>query len=332
MTRRRPTSSDVAREAGVSRTTVSYVLNGVSGQRITEETRAKVLGAAERLGYTLNAVARTLQRGHSSVVLFALPPWPLGPPVAEMVSTISRELSLLGYTPLVFVEQDTERTNLVRACHEVQPIGVIAPSSNFQPGILQKVCASGARAVYSYGEEAVRGAYSLIVSQAAVGACAIEYLLARGHRDILGVIPTGGELGELGKRRSAGAREACRAGGSRYRAIAAELHQPALESALRRTISLRCPEAIFAFNDETGFVVIRHLTDWGYRVPEDIAVIGCDDSPAAALFQPSLTSVRFDIGASWTALAKLIRQLLSEELVTGSAEWMNTQVVARSSA
>jgi DNA-binding LacI/PurR family transcriptional regulator len=64
------------------------------------------------------------------------------------------------------------------------------------------------------------------------------------------------------------------------------------------------------------------------RIPEDVAVIGCDDSPVAALFQPSLTSVR----APWTSLAEPLRKLLSGELVTGSGKWHDLRVVPRSSA
>jgi DNA-binding LacI/PurR family transcriptional regulator len=325
---RRPTSTDVAREAGVSRTTVSYVLNGVDGQRIAEQTRARVLAAAERLGYTQNAVARTLQRGHSSVVVLALPPWPLGPPVAEAVGVICRDVSALGYTPLVMIEPSNKGTHLVRACHEVQPVGVIAPSVNFQPGVLTQVCASGARAVISYGDSAVPGTYSLIGTQDSVGACAVEYLLRRGHRDVLGVVPASGELAEMGKRRSAGARAVCRAGGARYRSVATPFERLALGAALDHAVSVRRPDAIFAFNDEAAFMVIRHLVDSRYRVPDDVAVIGCDDSPVAALFQPSLTSVR----AFWTSLAEPLRALLSGELLTGSGDWLNIRVVPRDSA
>ena len=73
------TSADVAAAAGVSRATVSYVLNGVDA-RVSEQTRARVLDAAKQLGYVPNAVASALRAGRTSVVLLALPAWPLGPP------------------------------------------------------------------------------------------------------------------------------------------------------------------------------------------------------------------------------------------------------------
>src|SRR4051794_41190218 len=78
---RRITSADVAREAGVSRTTVSYVLNETPHQKIPDATRQRVLDAVARLEYAPSAAARALQSGRSDVVLCLLPDWPIGPAV-----------------------------------------------------------------------------------------------------------------------------------------------------------------------------------------------------------------------------------------------------------
>jgi len=73
---RRPTSADVAREAGLSRATVGYVLNEVPHQSIPEPTRQRVFAAAAKLGYTPSAAARSLRSGRSNLVLCLLPDWP----------------------------------------------------------------------------------------------------------------------------------------------------------------------------------------------------------------------------------------------------------------
>src|SRR4051794_28173 len=70
---KRATAADVARAAGVSRTTVSYVLNDTPHQQIPEATRHRVLEAAERLSYSPSAAARALVRGRSDVILFVFP-------------------------------------------------------------------------------------------------------------------------------------------------------------------------------------------------------------------------------------------------------------------
>jgi DNA-binding LacI/PurR family transcriptional regulator len=72
--RRRPTSGDVARLSGVSRATVSYVLNKDPRQSISLATRSRVLDAAQQLGYVPSAAATALRRGRSRLVLLALDP------------------------------------------------------------------------------------------------------------------------------------------------------------------------------------------------------------------------------------------------------------------
>src|SRR3954470_23628440 len=90
---RRITSADVAREAGVSRTTVSYVLNETPHQKIPDATRQRVLDAVARLEYAPSAAARALQSGRSDVVLCLLPDWPIGPTVGALLEYLSAALA-----------------------------------------------------------------------------------------------------------------------------------------------------------------------------------------------------------------------------------------------
>ena len=79
------TATDVAREAGVSQATVSYVINDDPNQKISSETRGRVLAAVARLGYTPSAAARALRKGSSDLVLLALPDVPMCPAVADFI-------------------------------------------------------------------------------------------------------------------------------------------------------------------------------------------------------------------------------------------------------
>ena len=97
----RVTGQDVAERAGVSRATVSYVLNDAPGQPISAETRARVLAAAADLGYTPHAAARQLRTGVSDLILMALPAWPFSLSLSLAVSTVTHRLGELGYTALV---------------------------------------------------------------------------------------------------------------------------------------------------------------------------------------------------------------------------------------
>ena len=98
---RRLTSADVARESGVSRATVSYVLNGAPNQTISEQTRRRVIEAAERIGYAPYAPARALRSGRSDVVLFLIPEWPIGPAIASLIEHLSSRLAAAGLTLVV---------------------------------------------------------------------------------------------------------------------------------------------------------------------------------------------------------------------------------------
>src|SRR5919112_5700888 len=94
--RRRVTATDVAREAGVSQATVSYVLNDTPGQSIPEATRQRVREAVDRLGYTPHAAARALRMGRSDTVLFVLPSWPIGSALSTLIEGLSDGLEAHG--------------------------------------------------------------------------------------------------------------------------------------------------------------------------------------------------------------------------------------------
>ena len=102
---RRPTSADVARRAGVSRATVSYVLNDVPHQSIPGATRQRVLAAAEELGYTPRAT-RTLRVGESRLVLFINAGVPYGANLSAIIDTLSAEAAASGRSLLVWQQHD----------------------------------------------------------------------------------------------------------------------------------------------------------------------------------------------------------------------------------
>ena len=86
---RRVTSGDVAKEAGVSRATVSYVLNDSPHQKIAEATRERVWEAAARLGYAPSAAARALRTGRSDIVLGVLPDWPIHHVLGRLIQQLT---------------------------------------------------------------------------------------------------------------------------------------------------------------------------------------------------------------------------------------------------
>jgi DNA-binding LacI/PurR family transcriptional regulator len=330
--RRRPTSTDVARAAGVSRATVSYVLNGQQLDRISRETQERVLASARELGYRPNAAAKTLRKGTSDIVLLSFPPWPLGPVIAESMSVWVDELAELGYTTLVHLERDDDGGSLELACHRLQPACLVAPGRVLSRSMIRALQADGTTAVLAYlDDEPVGYVPTLTFEQAEVGRAAAGYLADAGHRSLLALMPGGpGELSRLADRRLAGARD-----------VAAErgltLHEvrcggAEVSSAMAPWLS-GPPEftAVFAFNDEYALLALQQLTRRGRAVPGDVAVIGCDDSPMAAFSAPPLSSVRLGSTGS-PILADAVSRAVKGERLPRQIPLGHPFVVRRESA
>src|SRR6476620_66018 len=94
---RRTTAADVARKAGVSPATVGFVLNRTKGQTISEETRARVLAAAQQLNYKPHQAARALRSGRNKIVLLVLPDWPLEHSLRTNLEVLTHALAAHGY-------------------------------------------------------------------------------------------------------------------------------------------------------------------------------------------------------------------------------------------
>lgn len=164
-----PTSADVARLAGVSRATVSYVLNNTGTVRISEPTRRRVREAARQLGYVPHAAARSLRAGHSRMVLMPAPSFPAGPLYSRFLSELQWALGRLDYTVVQYGTVGLRGDEAARAWAELRPVAVLAPGSDLGPQGVEVLKRSGARAVVTLGPEAVDGAHALLTDQAGVG-------------------------------------------------------------------------------------------------------------------------------------------------------------------
>jgi DNA-binding LacI/PurR family transcriptional regulator len=278
---RRVTSADVAAEAGVSRATVSYVLNGVH-DRISEQTRARVFDAAERLGYVPNAVASALRAGRTEIVLLALPSWPLGPAVAEWVTAGVTAFEKLGYTPLVHFGHSGDSGAFARACDRVRPVALVAPEEDLPPERVSALRAHGTRAVLAIAARPLDYVATFVADQRLVGEVAVTHLRDRGHRDVIALMPTEPEFAEIGAERLKGAQ---RVTDVRVHAVLA----PCDATQIRLPDG---PTALYAFNDEYALAAIEA----GF----DKAIIGTDDSAAAR--RTRLTTVRLGEPAHWESI------------------------------
>lgn len=304
----------MAAEAGVSRATVSYVLNGAAAKhRITPATRDRVLDVAERLGYEPNAVALALRAGRTEIVLVEMPNWPIGPPMAEAISTMVEALEQLGYTPLVHFQRADPRS-LARASQRVHPVGVIAPGAQLSPELVPRLQAFGARGVVAFDQQPLPHVYTYVVEQARIGRLALEHLAGRGHRRVLALMPDDPGVRERVDQRLAGANAAAREHGITLRSVRIAVGRDSVERTLDAELDRRGrATGVYAFNDELALVALGVVRDRGLALPDDVALIGCDDSPAAERVRPRLTTVRFDDHGRWREIARHLHAMISGE-------------------
>jgi DNA-binding LacI/PurR family transcriptional regulator len=331
-----PTSTDVARLAGVSRATVSYVLNETDGGRISEQTKARVRAAAEQLGYIPHAAARSLRAGRTGIVLLPAMAAPIGPLFSQFLAELQSALRAHGYTTVLYGNGDvcdgtgTERgLAAARAWAELRPVAVLATgwAGSLPASAVQLLKRSGTQAVVCLGGRPVTGAHSVVVDQQEIGARAVEHLRERGRRRVGAVVPLDPALDEYSLPRLAGALSVDPA----VRRLDLEWSE---ESAA--ALAARWPElgldAVFAYNDEFAMLLSRALQDAGRRIPEDVAVVGADDLMLGRLLRPRLTTVHVRLpSGAW--LAELIdRSVREPRLVVETHYVTGTHVVPRQSS
>ncbi|GAA1733070.1 LacI family DNA-binding transcriptional regulator [Isoptericola hypogeus] len=296
------TSADVAREAGVSRTTVSYVLNDTPGVSVSAATRERIRAAAARLGYAPSAAARTLRRGRSDLVVAVLPDWPTGPVIDALLDHLTDVLATRGLFVLVHHHRDSrDLADLWRAVTPRAVVG-LAPFAPADVAAMQRagIQVVGSREPAGDGTPADGDGFDR--SQRGIGALQVEHLAAAGHTRVAVATTGDPRLRRFADARWAGAREACRAGGlaEPVRATVRD-DEPATDVvAAWRAAGVT---AVAAYNDEVALAVLAGARGARLAVPGDLAVIGVDDAPAARVSAPPLTTVAQPVDAQAEHLA-----------------------------
>ncbi|MFF8780397.1 LacI family DNA-binding transcriptional regulator [Streptomyces sp. NPDC015140] len=290
-----PTSSDVARAAGVSRATVSYVLNDTEGGRVSEATRERVREAARQLGYVPHAVARALRAGRSGIVLLTAPAVTVGPLFARTFAELQQELSALGHTAVLYGPTGVRGADAGRRWAELRPDAVLSlRDDSMDEDAVAVLHQAGVKVVLAFGPVPVAGAHALVTDEEQIGFHAATHLLASGRRTLGVITPVDPSLRGFAEPRLAGVERAARAhGGATVVRQTLSLDEEATPRWARRCAADGV-DGLFAYNDEYAALALRALQDAGVRVPEDVAVVGADDLLIGRLLRPRLTTVRLD--------------------------------------
>jgi DNA-binding LacI/PurR family transcriptional regulator len=329
---RRPTSADVAREAGVSRATVSYVLNDTPHQKIPENTRHRVREAALQLGYTPSAAARVLRSGRSDVVLLLLPDWPIGAAVGQLLEALSATLADAGLT-FVAHPRARARRSVSEVWKAITPAAVVA-LGEFDEQEAATMRATGVQLVVGLLGRSPGEGLELTLQQQRVGRLQVEHLAAAGHRHLGYAWNPDPRVRGFAQARLDGVRQACAELGLDEPDVRTVPLDPATAAdavdAWRTTSS--AVTGVCAYNDETALAVLAGLRRRGLAAPDDLAVVGVDDIPAATLADPPLTTVVVDLAAVAEHLAHSILAALGDESAPVPSGSDAVQVIVRESA
>ncbi|MFF1465999.1 LacI family DNA-binding transcriptional regulator [Streptomyces mirabilis] len=292
----RPVMDDVARLAGVSKQTVSRVLN--DSPAVRPETREAVVTAMRTLGYRPSRSARSLASGRTRMLgVISFDAARYGP--ASILTAINSAAQEAGYLVSSIALDTADRDTLVRAVHTLSAEGAdgllaIAPQRSVGRALAEAALDVPLMVLENdLGDDA-----SYVTADSRDGARqATEHLLKLGHGTVHHIAgPTGWLSAE---RRLDAWRDTLRAAG-------AEVPEPLIGDwsadsgyALGRRLATR-PEvtAVFASNDQMALGVLRALHEAGRHVPDDVSVVGYDDIPEAAHMLPPLTTVRTDFAAT----------------------------------
>ncbi|MGE5623691.1 MAG: LacI family DNA-binding transcriptional regulator [Methanocella sp.] len=303
------TISDVARRAGVSKSTVSRVMNDSPG--VGEETRVLVLGAGAELGYQPSAVARSLSTGRTKVIGLVISDItnPFFPDVARGVEDVC---ATYDYNVILCNTDNRpgKEEAHVRVLSDKGVDGIVFTSVRMGETNLEGLRRRGIPFVLAGRTLEGCPAWTVEVDNFLGGCLATEHLIHLGHRDIAFVAgPPGVSSAE---QRLAGYQQALARNQLRFdpsQVYPGDFrHASGLAAAAALCADRKPPTAVFAANDFTAVGLLEGLLNLGLNVPGDISVVGFDDIALAGYPPVNLTTVsqpRYDLGA--TAARLLIR-------------------------
>ena len=298
-----PTIKDVARDAGVSVATVSYILNQT--RYVSPALTARVVASLKKLNYSINPVARNLrcQKSHTvGVVLQDITNLFFPPLLAGLQQTLRESgMSLLYFS----THGDTaEELAIIRNLQTMWVDGIILDScfadADAKP-LLE--CLNGGTGkkripVVFLERDFETGKNGVLVDNASGGAAAAEHLLALGRKN--NCMLCGKQDWRMFGDRVTGYRRAMEKAGQIARVEYCDFTAEDAYTLTRRLLqSDSPPDGIFAAADRMAVGTLKALAETGLRVPEDVAVVGFDGTFIASLIKPALTSVHvpgFELG------------------------------------
>jgi DNA-binding LacI/PurR family transcriptional regulator len=315
MASKRVTSQDVANLAGVSRTTVSFVLNDVKGLNITAETRQKVRDAAENLGYFPDASAQALASRRTKAIGLVMSRSPhhiasdmFLPQIIGGLVDVVKERKLHLLIESVEVEhQDHAYLELARAKHID---GMVLLTPRIDDAGLKKLEEVDIPTVLM-GELKDSNLYSVDVDNRQAARRGVQYLLELGHTHIACITNALPSYALL-----------------RYGDFDPQSGYIQMKSLLASGITF---SAVFVASDAVAIGAKSALREKGLRIPDDISLVGFDDIPWAQYSDPPLTTIRLPAQELARTACLMLMNLLQGKEPPAKRQILDTELVVRKS-
>lgn len=325
------TIKDVAREAGVSISTVSNALNDVDV--LNPETKSHVLKVAQRLNYVPNLNGKLLKSGTTKMLGFFTTSVS-GPYFYKLVESMARQCDRLGYGLNVFVTKDKQVVMSNILGRRVDGV-IIYEELGIDENDIAAMKKDKIKAVFLDRVLENEGMGSIIFDSFEAGYEATKYLIGLGHKKIAYISGVDTMFDSVQRKEG-------------YLAALRQYGLPALEEyvlqgyfeeestynavkSFMRQYPEKLPDAFLAGNDISAMGCIQALKSNGYEVPLDVSVMGFDDIDIAPYYSPPLTTVRNQIARQgMLAIDHLVRMIQQKE--QGAVQKLQGELIVRGSS
>jgi len=329
------TLEEVAKMAGVSRATVSRVVN--NPESVSPEYRERVQRVIAETGFLPNQAARTLASRRSNILGLIIPTATpsifADPYVPALIKGISHACNLNDYTLTLFLFHSQEEQQQVyqRALGTGLLDGLIVAADKLHDPLVPQIIARQIPAVYVGRPPDASQPSFVDVDNVAGAYMAVNHLLRLGYRRVATI--TGPLYSTAGVDRREGYLKALRARGQavdEQLIIEGFFDHDSGYHAMRRLLSLPTPpDALFAASDSMAIGALQAITEAGLRIPDDIAVIGFDDLSLAASARPPLTTIRQPVLQTGTLAVETMIDLLRNGTEPPRHIVLSTELVIR---
>ena len=326
------TLDDLAALSGVSRATVSRVLNGGS---VAEETRRRVMDVVARTSFRPNAAARTLASGRSGVVgvVMHVDPHLLfqDPYFSLLLQGATDHLAETGAGMMLWLGNRTKEETLYHVLGMSFLDGVIISADTLEDAVVDGLLASSMPTVLIGHRRADRTASYVDIDNEQAADAITTHLISLGRTRVAHITGTRGTV--AGEDRVTGYLRAMRRAGLSVDGLVVdgEFNRQSGTAGATELLA-RGIDALFCANDATAAGALDTIHGHGLRVPDDVALAGFDDLDFASLLDPPLTTVRQGVRQQGIEAARVLLQLLGDPSRSPRRVLLPTELVIRQSS